>query len=177
MYREATYSDFVDMHAYWDHPNFPGKPWDNSNWLIKNKSMVTCEWGGALAFPAWLRCVDKPFTLSEYDHPAPNNYAVELFPMLASFAAAQDWDGIYQFDYRGTALDPETRHQWGFFELWNHPGKQVFLPIAALMFRMTAIQPRTTLQVLEIPRGTCRATSSGRPITNRNWPMDSQDPT
>jgi hypothetical protein len=32
--------DFVDGHAYWDHPHFPGKPWDSADWLIHNKPMV-----------------------------------------------------------------------------------------------------------------------------------------
>ena len=152
MYREATYGDFVDMHFYWQHPSFPGQPWDSKNWFIPNTSMVESETGGTLARLAWFRCFGKPYTVSEYDHPAPNDHAVELFPMYASFAAAQDWDGIYQFNYRSGELNPDTHRLGGYFELWNHPGKQVFLPIAALMFRMNTVKPRTTTYAMEVPR-------------------------
>lgn len=152
MYREATYSDYIDMHAYWQHPTFPGQPWDPKNWFIPNTSMVASETGGTLARLAWFRCFGKPYTVSEYDHPAPNDHAVELFPMYASFAAAQDWDGIYQFNYRSGELNLDSRRLSGYFELWNHPGKQVFLPIAALLFRMEAIKPRTKICAMEVPR-------------------------
>jgi hypothetical protein len=76
---------------------------------------------------------NKPFTVSEYDHPAPSQYAAEMFPMIASFAALQDWDGLFQFDWGGP--DADARRITGYFSLQQHPGKLAFLPAAALMFR------------------------------------------
>ncbi|MHC4509968.1 MAG: carbohydrate binding domain-containing protein, partial [Planctomycetota bacterium] len=32
--------DFIDTHAYWQHPRFPGRPWDAGNWLISQKPMT-----------------------------------------------------------------------------------------------------------------------------------------
>ncbi|MBN2307349.1 MAG: carbohydrate binding domain-containing protein [Candidatus Hydrogenedentes bacterium] len=151
--REGTYSDYTDMHSYWQHPQFPGKPWDGGNWHIGNTSMVAQEGTGTLGRLAWARNVHKPYTVSEYDHPAPSDYAVELFPVLASFAAFQDWDGIYQFCYRSCLIGDEPHKLSGYFELWCHPGKQVFLPIAALMFRMGAVRAGDTPCVASIPTG------------------------
>lgn len=131
-YRES-FNDFVDMHSYWQHPHFPGRQWDHANWDISNTPMVDNPRGGNLALLAAYRVANKPFTVSEYDHPAPSHYAAEMFPMIASFAAIQDWDGLYQFDWGG--VDADARHITGFFSLQQHPAKLAFLPAAALMFR------------------------------------------
>ena len=26
--------DYIDAHAYWNHPDFPGRPWDANNWTV-----------------------------------------------------------------------------------------------------------------------------------------------
>jgi hypothetical protein len=143
-YRES-FNDFVDMHAYWQHPNFPGRPWDSSNWNIRNTPMVDDQGGGNLARLGLYRVAGKAYTVSEYDHPAPSHYAAEMFPMIASFAALQDWDGLFQFDWGGT--DSATRRITGYFALQQHPAKLAFLPAAALMFRRGDV---------EVARGTAR---------------------
>ena len=38
VYREATHSDFIDMHAYWQHPRFPGRPWDRNTQMWASPS-------------------------------------------------------------------------------------------------------------------------------------------
>jgi Carbohydrate binding domain len=153
LFREGTLSDFIDMHAYWQHPSFPGKPWDATNWHIGNTSMTADPNGGTLPRLAWHRQQGKPYTVSEYDHPAPNDHAAELFPMLASFAAFQDWDGIYQFCYLSRGIVEEEPRLTGYFELHSHPGKKVFLPIAALMFRTGAVSAGRDPIVADIPTG------------------------
>ena len=35
----AETCDYTDIHCYWEHPRFPGKPWDRSNWTIANTPM------------------------------------------------------------------------------------------------------------------------------------------
>ncbi len=148
-YRES-FNDYVDMHAYWQHPSFPGRPWDGANWTIRNTPMVADPNGGNLAHLAEYRVGGKPFTVSEYDHPAPSQYAAEMFPLIASFAAVQDWDGFFQFDWGGT--DPDSRRISGYFSLQQHPGKLAFLPAAALMFRRGDVPAARGSAHLEIPR-------------------------
>ena len=147
-YRES-FNDFVDMHAYWQHPNFPGRPWDGANWNIRNTPMVADKSGGNLSRLGIYRLAGKPFTVSEYDHPAPSHYAAEMFPMLASFAAIQDWDGLFQFDWGGK--DADMRRIGGYFSLQQHPGKLAFLPAAALMFRRGDVEAARGTARLEIP--------------------------
>jgi hypothetical protein len=147
-YRES-FNDFVDMHAYWQHPHFPGRPWDSANWTIPNTPMVADRNGGNLAHLAVYRVAGKPFTVSEYDHPAPNQYAAEMFPMIASYAALQDWDGLFQFDWGGTR--PDSRRIAGYFSLQQHPAKLAFLPAAALMFRRGDVDAALATAQLSIP--------------------------
>jgi hypothetical protein len=161
-YRES-FSDFVDMHAYWQHPRFPGQPWDRSNWNILNTPMVDDPSGGNLARLAIYRVAGKPFTVSEYDHPAPSDYAAEMFPMIASFAALQDWDGLFQFDWGGT--QSEARQITSFFALQQHPAKLAFLPAAAMMFRRgdVAAAPGTALLTIS-PTAAEQLTASEIPM-------------
>jgi len=147
-YRES-FNDFVDMHAYWQHPHFPGRPWDSANWSIPNTPMVADRDGGNLAQLAVYRVAGKPFTVTEYDHPAPNQYAAEMFPMIASFAALQDWDGLFQFDWGGTESD--SRKINGYFALQQHPAKLAFLPAAALMFRRGDVEAALATARLTLP--------------------------
>src|SRR5579883_1085812 len=99
VYRENA-MDFADNHAYWQHPQFPGKPWDSVDWRIDNISMVPALGkGDTLTGLAQYRIAGKPYSVSEYNHPAPNDYQSECVPLYASFAAFQDWDTIYLFDY------------------------------------------------------------------------------
>jgi len=147
-YRESV-NDYVDMHAYWQHPRFPHRPWDREDWLIPNTPMVAAKDGGNFARLAAYRVAGKPFTVSEYDHPAPSHYSAEMFPMIASFAATQDWDGFFQFDYGDT--DWASGKIGGFFMLEQHPAKLAFLPAAALMFRRGDVAPARGAARLSIP--------------------------
>lgn len=147
-YRES-FNDHVDMHAYWQHPRFPHKPWDRVDWLIPNTPMVAAKDGGNFARLAAYRVAGKPFTVSEYDHPAPSHYAAEMFPMIASFAAAQDWDGFFQFDYGDTSWTSGKIN--GFFMLEQNPVKLAFLPAAAVMFRRGDVAPARGTARLDLP--------------------------
>jgi hypothetical protein len=151
--REATLSEFVDMHGYWQHPRFPGRPWDRSNWYIPNTSMVDELDGGVLGRIALHRVEGKPFTVSEYNHPTPNDHCAEMFPMLASIAAFQDWDAIYQFTYSQSSEQFDRPQIDSYFDLVNHPGQLVWLPIAATIFRTAAVDAGTKPIVLRIPAG------------------------
>lgn len=146
--REAQYSDFIDMHAYWEHPSFPGKSWSSTNWNIRNSSMVSNKKGGTLRSFAQHRVQGMPLTISEYDHPAPNFFCAEMFPMLNSISAYQDFDGIYHFTFD----DPYDKGRIdNFFSSSGHPLKQVFVPVGAALFRMSAVKAGQHPVTLDLP--------------------------
>jgi hypothetical protein len=146
--REAEVADFIDMHSYWEHPDFPGRSWSSTDWTIRNSSMVSDKRGGTLLSFGQHRVAGMPLTISEYDHPAPSYFCAEMFPMLNSVSAFQDFDGIYHFTfdhpYDKGRID-------NFFSNAGHPLKQVFVPVGAVLFRMGAVKPGENPVHLNLP--------------------------
>ena len=132
--------DAVDTHAYWQHPQFPGKSWDDENWLVPNVTMVN-ERGGTLPTLALHRVLGKPHCVTEYNHPAPNTYGSEGFLLLAAYAALQDWDAIYAFAYSHRHDDWDTQHITSFFDIDQHPTKMATLVPAMAMFVRGDVRP------------------------------------
>lgn len=142
--------DYIDSHAYWQHPVFPGRPWDPENWYVRNLALVN-QPGGTLSGLASRRVEGLPFTVSEYNHPAPNEYAAEGFPMIAAFGAFQDWDGIFSFTY-SHSRDYEPRKITGFFDIKSEVTKLVHMPACVAMFYRGDVQPATQAVVVGMTR-------------------------
>jgi hypothetical protein len=134
--------DVIDGHAYWQHPQFPGQPWDPVNWYQPNLSMVnTVGDDNTLAVLARQRIKGKPFTVTEYQHPSPNYYGSEGPLLLAAYAGLQDWDGLWLFDYgQGNPVVPLGCVR-GFFDTAQHPTKMANLLLAANLFRRGDVRP------------------------------------
>ena len=133
--------DFVDGHAYWHHPHFPGRPWDPGNWTVNQTAMVDNRERSPLFGLAASRLEGKPFTVSEYNHPAPNDYQAECVPMLTAFAAAQDWDGLWLFAYSHKTDAWDKQHFTSFFDIHANPAKWGFVPAGTAIFREAGITP------------------------------------
>jgi len=124
--------DYIDAHSYWHHPHFPGRPWDPKNWTVRNAALVNTP-GGTLSGLAVRRVAGMAYTVSEYNHPEPNVYAAEGFPMIAALGALQAWDGIFNFTYSHNA-DFEPRRITGFFDIKGVTPRLVHMPACAAMF-------------------------------------------
>ena len=131
--------DFIDAHAYWQHPRFPGRPWDRGNWLINQKPMIDFPAEATLFRLAAERLIGKPFTVSEYNHPAPLDSQAECVPMMASFAAAQDWDGIWFYTYSHSSDDWYRENLSSYFDIDTNPAKWGFMRAGAAIFRDNGI--------------------------------------
>jgi hypothetical protein len=136
--------DYLDAHAYWNHPHFPGRPWDPKDWTVRNVALVNSP-GGTLASLAARRVAGKPFTVSEYNHPDPIQYAAEGFPMIAAFGAFQSWDAIFTFAY-GHNTEFEPRKITGYFDVKGNTPRLAHMPACAAMFLRGDVKPaRATL--------------------------------
>ena len=133
--------DFIDVHAYWQHPRFPGRPWDSGNWIVEQKPMTDYPAEATLFRLAAARLSGKPFTLSEYNHPAPLDSQAECVPMAASFAAAQDWDAIWLYTYSHSSDDWYRENMNSYFDIDTNPAKWGFMRAGAAIFRDGLVQP------------------------------------
>jgi hypothetical protein len=152
--------DFVDAHAYWEHPSFPHAQWDMNDWRMDNQPMVDHPAQATLWNLAATRVAGKPFTVTEYEHPAPNDWQAECIPFIATYAAMQDWDGIFLFAYSHNS-DYAKDHITSFFDIEGNPAKMPLTPIGARLFntikpadednrRVIAITPQQALEA--VPR-------------------------
>ncbi len=168
-YREEA-SEFADDHAYWEHPRFPRRPWDPVDWLIGNTSMVPAiGQSDTLTAMAEYRIAGKPFTVSEYNHPAPNDYQSECVPLYASFAAFQDWDAIYLFDYGSYGANAANDQIQSYFGVGSNPAKWAFMPAAAMIFRDDEIGPAGESVTASIPAKNYEAELAQFPTAYDLW--------
>lgn len=153
-----TMFDLNLMHRYWSHPTFPGRPWDPDNWLVRNRSMTNAgrEWN-TLNEIAFYRVLGKPLLVDEYNHPQPNTFGAEGLPLIGTYAAFQDWDGIAGWSYFSswqgrfpTADDwarSALRPEW--FSMDSDPVKMLSAWLAAVVFRRGDVAP--SVQTTAIP--------------------------
>ncbi|ACB73322.1 carbohydrate binding domain-containing protein [Opitutus terrae] len=145
--------DFADAHAYWQHPEFIGGDWDPVNWVIKNSPQLA-EFGerafGELGTLALVRVAGKPFTVSEYDHPAPSEFVSEMYPTVATFAARQDWDIVYPFCIGGYGRTNPKGRLGDFFDQQDHPAKWGQAAFATVTFRRGLVAPAPQAAELQL---------------------------
>jgi hypothetical protein len=128
----------VDGHTYWQHPGPRGIP---------NTPMVNAPLESTVVELARTAFAGKPYTVSEVNHPFPNDYASEGIPILAAYAALQDWDGIFWYTF-----EPKASAEWkplvgDPFDLSHNPVKMPQLAAGALLFvRGDVSAARQTIQ-------------------------------
>ena len=144
--------EVVDTHAYWQHPHFPGRPWDGDNWVLPNIPMAGRADGGTLPGLALCRVAGKPFLVTEYNHPAPNIHNAEGFLLMAAYAGLQDWDGFFSFAYEGGKDSYSSQRINGYFDVEHHPTQMATMPTAAALFlRGDMASPTGGAQVAATP--------------------------
>jgi hypothetical protein len=118
--------DLFDSHAYQCHPRGDG--------TFGNVPLVS---EGPGAFCGWLafnRVNGKPFSVSEWGEPWPNEWRAEMPLHLAYMAALQGWDGMAIYTYCHSAAPPPD-YITGYFETFNDPALFGLFPHAALLYR------------------------------------------
>ncbi|RKY82361.1 hypothetical protein DRQ07_01545 [candidate division KSB1 bacterium] len=144
--------DYIDNHAYWDHPQFPNIPWSQTDWFINNTAMVESKNGGTIP---WLMggvgYVGKPFTVSEYNHPFPNRYQTEGVLFITAYSSFHDVDGLMFFDYSSDTSDWETDKIDNYFSIHRNTALMSLMVSCASAFRKNMI--RSAEQTIQLAYG------------------------
>jgi hypothetical protein len=125
MLASTSLLDIVDGHTYWQHPGPRGIP---------NTPMVDDPLNSTVVELSRTAFANKPYTVSETNHPFPNDYAAEGIPILAAYAALQDWDGVYWYTFEPKAFADWQPMIGDAFDLSHHPVKLPQLAAGALIF-------------------------------------------
>ncbi len=135
-------ADYLDHHAYWDHPQYPTQPFSRSDWLITNLPMARPFLASATTIPALAAnaVAGKPFTVSEYQHPFPNQYQAEAIPFLAAYGSLQDWDALALFSYHQDLGNWQALLINDNFQFDGNPLMMAMLPQLSHIFRHRLIQ-------------------------------------
>ncbi len=151
--REAQ-MEFADNHAYWNHPTFLGAAWDPVNYRVDRRALVNELTGsmGTLADLAYYRVAGKPYTVSEYNHPAPNDFQSEMMPLYANFGAMHDWDILYTFAYADHVAGRPTDRIQSFFDTGGNPAVTAFYPASAMLIRQGLVSKLGHELILEVPK-------------------------
>ncbi len=128
--------DFVDGHVYWQHPKyFKDQTTGKNTFSIDNLPMVDDPTWSTVAQLSRSAVEGKPFTVSETNHPYPNEYSCEGFITLGAYGLLQDWDGIYFYTFEhGDPAEWKSKKP-NYFDILNDPVKFANLVAGALMFQ------------------------------------------
>ena len=117
--------DIVDGHTYWQHPVPKGIP---------NTPMVNDPFNSTVVELSRTAFAGKPYTVSEVNHPYPNEWSSEGIPILAAYAGFHDWDGIFWYTFE-PKLSPDWKPYVGDpFDISLDPVKMPQLAAGALMY-------------------------------------------
>ncbi len=149
--------DFMDTHAYWDHPQFWNVQggWANvAHAPMNNNSQLLSPFQGSLLFGLSQDAVeDKPLIVTEWNDCFPNEYRLEGPVLMAAYGSLQDWDGMLQFDH---GLDLPGAVRMTNFDIDNRVDDQPLYQAGALIYRLgylkaasvTVVEPLSDAAVL-----------------------------
>ncbi|HWH69173.1 MAG TPA: hypothetical protein VNT26_07295, partial [Candidatus Sulfotelmatobacter sp.] len=128
--------DVVDGHVYWQHPRYlndaaSGK---RAGFEINNTPMVDNPLHSTVVELSRSAFAGKPYIVSEVNHPFPAESACEGIPILAAYAALQDWDGVFWYTLAHVDVTGTEPMALGHFDLAPDPVKMSQMAAGALMF-------------------------------------------
>ena len=123
--RSNSVLDFTDGHVYWQHPAI---------WGRRNTPMVDEPLRSTVLKLSRAALAGRAYTVSEVNHPNPNEYGAEMIPILAAYAALQDWDGIYFYTFETKIPGEYQPYVADEFDITLDPVKMSQMPVGALIF-------------------------------------------
>ncbi|MEO8336364.1 MAG: hypothetical protein ABI664_15400 [bacterium] len=139
--------DIMDGHVYWQHPGSPPPV---------NTPMVNDPLHSTVVQLARTAVAGKPYTVSEFNHPFPNDWASEGIPILAAYGRLQDWDAIIIYTF-----EPKREADWKSyvgdpFDISLDPVRLTQMASGSLMFLRGDVRPARETDVRTYSRDQVR---------------------
>lgn len=168
--------DVVDGHVYWQHPQYLTDPeTKRRTFSIPNTAMVKDPFNSTIVQLSRSAVAGKPYTVSETNHPFPNEYACEGIGILAAYSAFHDWDSIFLYTFEHGDPKEWAKRTPGHFEIRPDPVRMANLAAGAIMFLRQDIRPALKTidrsYSIEQVREGIRAASSERPYVTPGFDL------
>lgn len=184
--------DFSEVHTYFAHPVFPGRPWAMP--VRTSLRSPVRDGGSSMDVVCPRRQSGRPVLVTElyYCHPAPHR--MQGVALTGAFAGRQGWDGLFVYTWSSSA---ERIFGWRgppvFFEGIADPMQQLGARIVAALFARGDMAPARIRLSLPVPPGEkpprtlgeaslraavgCHPAGSALPAGVREWtPQDGLPP-
>ncbi len=145
--------DFVDYHAYFDHPSYSRNytfPWH----FFQQSAITRMGYLPISAVPN--RRYGKPFIMSEFLYCYPNQFRAEGGPLIGAYASLQNWACLLSYCWasmegRNHVKELRGEFRTGCFSVCNDPLMVESNRIAALLFRRSDVQTAQNRYVAPFP--------------------------
>ncbi len=111
--------DYVDDHFYVDHPQFIDKNWQLPS-RCPNTSPIP-EGAPSGRSGAFLRLLDKPFTISEFNYSGPGRFRGVGGILTGCRGALQGWGALWRFAYSHNPANLFQPAPAGYFDVASDP--------------------------------------------------------
>lgn len=152
-------TDFTDSHAY----GYRFGIWRGDRKQFENNTMIEST-SNMLPNLAFNRVAGKPFFVSEWDNPWPNEFRAESSILLAAAGSLQGWGGYCIHTYRystdestdmiGKPITSDALggvyYRGGVFDAFNDPAKFGLFYHAALIFRRGDVKPAEKVLIIKM---------------------------
>jgi len=117
--------DALDGHVYWEHPELPPP---------LNTPMVNDPLHSTVVQLSRTAFAGKPYTVTETNHPFPNEWASEGIPIVAAYGSFQDWDAILTYTFEPKRAADRQPYVGDPFDISLDPVKMTEFAAGALIF-------------------------------------------
>ncbi|MES2309773.1 MAG: hypothetical protein V4507_13030 [Verrucomicrobiota bacterium] len=136
-----TNLNYIDRHAYWDHPNGGWEP----TAIFTNQSLIRARDSqkNMVTYLARQHVEGMPYTVSEWNNVWPNEWIIEGPTLMASYGGFQDWDGLMIFGFTGQPYKSRMEHA---FSIDSKPHMLASFVSASLQFLRGDVRPGPILR-------------------------------
>ncbi len=131
--------DYVDDHFYVDHPRFLEGSWRLPSRCDNTSPVADGAPGGRHC--AFVRLLDKPFTISEYNYSGPGRFRGVGGILTGCLAALQRWDTVWRFTYSHNRRNLFQPSPAGYFDLSTDPLNQAAERAALCLYLRGDMKP------------------------------------